>query len=98
MRELKGFQMDQNVAPAFHPPSVDALKLPTAVYSRRQQIKNIFVSIDPACGGSYSKFAIVSAIYVGDDRSTMVVRFFATLLISATAASTRPACQTCTDA
>jgi len=72
---LKGFQMDENVAPAFHPMAVDALKLPSARFNRRMQVRHIFVAVDPACGGQYSKFAIVSAIYVGADSSTMVVSF-----------------------
>lgn len=73
MRELKGFQMDANVQPAFLPAAVDALEQPGAMFSRTITVNHVFVAVDPACGGRHSKFAIVSAFYTGPAHEHMVV-------------------------
>lgn len=73
MKEIKGFSMDQTVMPAFEKTSVDFLQTPSAVLnSANQYSPEIFLAVDPACGGKYSKFAIMSGIFVDN---TMVVSY-----------------------
>ena len=65
----RGVQVNTNVTPAFDPKAVKSLS--TRIYDSRDELKHVFVSIDPAAGGTGSKYAIVSCVYV--NRSKMVV-------------------------
>jgi len=65
MKEIKGFSMDQTVSAAFDAAAVRFLQTPQAVMTTSELYSpEIFVAVDPACGGKYSKFAIMSAIFI----------------------------------
>lgn len=77
MKEIKGFSMDQTVTPAFDIPSVKFLKEPAAVMNAREIASDkIYVAVDPACGGQYSKFAVVSGIFVDNRMIVSSLCFF----------------------
>lgn len=74
MKEIKGYSMDQTVMPAFEPQAVKFLKTRAAVMPSPELVaQEIFVAVDPACGGKYSKFAIMSAIFI-DNRMVVSAR------------------------
>jgi hypothetical protein len=65
LTEIKNVPIDQRMSPAFSRQSVDWLEHSAAVYSQSSVYANcVFTSVDPASGGQYSNFAIVSAILV----------------------------------
>ena len=65
LREIRGMTIDQSVSLAFDPAAVKRLNEESYVMMQRNIFaREIFVAVDPACGGDMSKFAIVSAIYV----------------------------------
>lgn len=80
MKELRGFAMEENVESAFERGSVDYLETSAAVEPNTSvHSPEIFVAIDPARGGKYSKFAVMSAIFVpvpNSSRKRMVVSVF----------------------
>jgi len=73
MQEMKNLATDGSITPAFDPRDVDFLRRPESTM-RLNEIKanEIFVAVDPACGGDTSKMAIVSSIYV---QGLMIVSF-----------------------
>jgi len=74
MKEIKGFSMDQTVSPAFDRASVKFLETPSAVMNTAEIYSpEIFLAVDPACGGKYSKFAIMSAVFI-DNRMIVSAR------------------------
>ena len=65
MKELRGFAIDETVSPAFDAMSVKFLETPAAVMNSPELYSpEIFVAVDPACNGKYSKFAIMSGIFI----------------------------------
>ena len=63
--------MNTNIRPAFNDKDVRILLKPETMYNESRRMQQIFVSVDPAAGGSKSKYAIISCIYV--NKSKMVV-------------------------
>lgn len=79
MKEIKGYSMDQTVMPAFEPQAVRFLETRAAVMPSPEIVaQEIFLAVDPACNGKYSKFAIMSGIFI-DNR--MVVSHCAGLVL-----------------
>ncbi len=80
MKELKGFAIEENVESAFERGSVEYLSTGAAIEPNASvHSPEIFVAVDPARGGKYSKFAVMSAIFVPLNNSTrqrMVVSYF----------------------
>lgn len=70
-RELRGLPGSSSVRPAFDKDSLD--KLQRSCFQENSYQKHVFISIDPACGGSRSKYAIVSAFFCN---GVMVVSAF----------------------
>ena len=67
MKEIRGYSMDQTTQRAFTKDSVDFLKTPSSVMPSPNLVSDeIYLAVDPACNGKYSKVAIVSGIFVGD--------------------------------
>ena len=65
MKELKGFAIDETISPAFCQISVDFLNTPEAVMPTSELYsERVYTAVDPACGGKYSKYAIVSVIWI----------------------------------
>lgn len=64
LQEIKGLSIDETVAPAFCQVSCDFLRTPEAIMATKEIYSEIvYTAVDPACGGKYSKFAIISAIF-----------------------------------
>ena len=64
LQEIKGLSVDETVSPAFCQVSCDFLRTPEAIMSTKEIYSEIvYTAVDPACGGKYSKFAIISAIF-----------------------------------
>ncbi len=76
LREMKGVQTNLYTKPAFEKQSV--LYIIQQIYKSNQEIRHVFVSVDPAAGGDHSKYAITSCIYVNDK---LVVRIFFFIII-----------------
>ena len=78
MKELRGFAIEENVESAFERGSIEYLTSRAAVEKNTSiHSPEIFVAVDPARGGKYSKFAVMSAIFVpisNSSRRRMVVR------------------------
>jgi hypothetical protein len=64
LQEIKGLNVDETVSPAFCQVSCEFLRTPESVMSATEIYSDtVYCAVDPACGGKYSKFAIVSAIF-----------------------------------
>jgi len=64
LQEIKGLSIDETVSPAFCQVSCEFLRTPESILTSKQTFSEIiYTAVDPACGGKYSKFAIVSAIF-----------------------------------
>ena len=64
LQEIKGLTVDETVSPAFCQVSCEFLRTPESVMSVKEIYSDtIYTAVDPACGGKYSKFAIISAIF-----------------------------------
>lgn len=64
MEEIKGVSIEEKSSSAFLASSVAWLRTPESIVPQRSFMADtIYTSIDPACGGKHSKFAIVSAVW-----------------------------------
>jgi len=64
LQEIKGLSIDETVSPAFCQVSCEFLRTPESIMPIKEIYSEIvYTAVDPACGGKYSKFAIVSAIF-----------------------------------
>lgn len=81
MKEIRGYSMDQTVMPAFEKEHVDFLQTPQSVMQASNLYSpTIYLAVDPACGGKYSKVAIMSAIFIENRMvvsATRVLIYFA---------------------
>ena len=74
LQEIKGLAIDETTTPAFCQVACEFLRTPEAVMKVAEIHSDaVFMAVDPACGGRYSKFAIVSAIFVRDPKSSKVL-------------------------
>jgi hypothetical protein len=63
LTEIKNVPIDERMSPAFSRQAVDWLETNEAIYPNANVYsETVFTTIDPACGGMTSSFAIVSAI------------------------------------
>lgn len=75
LQEIKGLSIDETVSPAFCQVSCEFLRTPESIMTSKQIYSDIvYTAVDPACGGKYSKFAIISAIF-RDDLMIVSARF-----------------------
>lgn len=93
LRESKNVQSDPNVQPALPVAAIEELKAPNPdrIFGDNQFFDKVFISIDPAAGGSGSRYAICSAVYYrekmivsGRPRSRSAAQRSGPLAISAT--------------
>lgn len=86
LQEIKGLAIDETTTPAFCQIACQFLRTAEAEMKVREIYSDtVFVAVDPACGGRYSKFAIVSAIFVPDPRSKKVLMIVSVLFLSVVA-------------
>ena len=82
---FRGVQTSTNIRPAFDQAAINILESnPSQIYSDTSDVKQVFVSVDPAAGGSKSKYAVISSIYV--DHKMVVSTRSLSLLVSPTLA------------
>jgi hypothetical protein len=64
MQEMRGVSIEETTSSAFSAHVVEWLRLDEAIMPSPQLYSpTVYTAVDPACGGKYSKFAIVSAIF-----------------------------------
>ncbi len=64
MEEIKGVSIEEKTSSAFCQSSVAWLRTEEAVIAQDAfYADTVYTAVDPACGGKYSKFAIVSAVW-----------------------------------
>jgi hypothetical protein len=73
LRETQGFGEDSGVSQVFAQYKIDKLSTAGAIHSKYFEPRQVFITIDPSCGGKRSKTAIVSCAF--DDEENMVVSF-----------------------
>lgn len=71
LRETKGVQSNSQMKPAFHQALIQNLYSESSIYKEDSFCKHVFVTVDPACGGKRSRYAITSSLYIN---GKMVVR------------------------
>lgn len=73
MVEVKNIEVNNNVIPAFDRSCVTDILEVKPLYRDNHHIRHVFVAVDPACGGTRSKYAIVSCIYPDHIRDVVIV-------------------------
>lgn len=64
MQEMRGVSIEETTSSAFAAHSVEWLRVDESIMPTPSLYADtIYTAVDPACGGKYSKFAIVSAIF-----------------------------------
>jgi len=67
LTEVRNVPIDEMISPAFCRVAVDWLRTDEAIVRQSELYSEVvYTTVDPACGGRYSKFAIVSAILHSD--------------------------------
>lgn len=66
-REILNEETESSIVKVFDPEQVDVLESSNYDLREDDDIRHVFVAIDPAAGGSQSKFAIVSLAITGRD-------------------------------
>lgn len=80
LQEIKGLAIDETTSPAFCQVACEFLRTQESVMKIAEiHSDTVFMAVDPACGGRYSKFAIVSAIFVRDPKSGKVLMIVSSL-------------------
>jgi len=65
LQEMKNLVVDSSITPAFDPADVAYLGRKESIMRLAEfNVAEVFVAVDPACGGDLSKMAIVAAIFV----------------------------------